>query len=110
MLLKVDIVLALLQENTPESIQAAEDLAGIRITRCPPAVPPWPPHPVRRSDGEPRVKSVRKVQVKTLRVRQQFAEVKVGRTVREIVSRGVDKRHIRKWVADGTVELDRRTV
>lgn len=106
--LQCDVALALLRINTPESLVEAEELLGVKITRLPPAIPPWPP---RRAEVE------KKVRVKRVgrspyepgsRADQRFRQVRTGMTADQLAARGVSRRDVQQWTARGVLELDNK--
>lgn len=106
-MLRADLVLMLLRIGTPEALRRAEKLAGVAITRCPPAVPPWPPKPVQRTPAAPRVTArvPNNPLVRSSGAYQRFAQVKVGMTVEQLLSRGITRRDIRCWRARQYLEI-----
>lgn len=106
--LTVDIVLALLRINTPESLARASKLAGIEITKCPPAVPPWPPKPVAARAVVKVVRVGRNPCLPTTGAFQKFRMVRVGMTREQLKKRGLDNRDIRQWTNQGHIEWSTR--
>ncbi len=93
---RVDEVLALLRINTPESLAEAERAVGRPVTRCPPAIPPWPPKPV---SAKPRAPVVQRVLPSPSKKQQM---VKPGWTEEQIVQRvGATRRDVRHWIKQG---------
>ena len=94
---RADEVLALLRINTPQALARAEELVGKPIERCPSAVPPWPPKPVGKAPGDPRI----------LRVDfppGQHQIVRIGMTRQQLLSRGVTRQNILKWTKVGRIQ------
>jgi hypothetical protein len=95
---RADVVLALLRVNTQQSLAAAEGIVGRPVTRCPPAIPLWPPKPVVRAPRAPRVKAVgRNPCLPTSGAFQRYRTVRVGMTRDQLLARGVTHRDLRKW-------------
>ena len=103
--LKADVALALLRMNTPDSLAEAERLLGIKIKRCPPAVPPWPPKPAPTS----KVKKVLRVGPSPYAAgsapEARFKSVRVGMTVDQLHARGVSDRDVAQWRRQGLLEI-----
>lgn len=104
---EADLALALLRVGTSEALDYAGRALGVSITRCPSAVPPWPPKPVRReAAADLRVSRVVKNPCRpTTGAFQRFKHVKVGMTEEQLRSRGVSTRDLRVWVRAGYVEF-----
>jgi len=105
--MKCDEALALLRANTPESLRLAQEMLGVTITRCPPALMAWPPKPVATSGG--RDVRIRKLASNPFREgstsEAKFRRMKLGMTRVEILSRGISSRDIRQWSERGLLEI-----
>ena len=103
---RADVVLALLRINTPDSLRAAEVLAGVAIERCPPWAPPWPPKPVQRRP-QPRVVRMRtdNPHYPSSELHARFRLVRLGMTVEQMMARGITKRDIRQWIKLSALEI-----
>ncbi len=106
--LRVDVVLALLRLNMPESLAEAERLSGVKITVCPSCLKPLPkivspfisPRP-----PTPRVSQVNWAAYGHVcgKVGARFKQVRVGLTEAQLVARGVTIRDLRIWTNRGAV-------
>lgn len=95
-----DVVLSLLNTNTPKSLAKVEKIIGRPITYCPPAVPPWPPKPVIIV-SKPKV---RKVQPGTQC--KKLDQVRIGWTLDQIIERlGVTRRDVKHWIKRRYLEV-----
>lgn len=101
----VDTVIALLRENTPASLAEASALAGIQITKCPPAVPPWPPKPVETRTREKKIARVGSDNpcLPKSDAFQKYRRLRVGMTREELRLRGVHRRDIQTWTKNGSI-------
>jgi len=103
---EADLAVALLRVGTPEALDYAGDVLGIRITRCPSGIPPWPPKPVRRKATGPRVVSVvANPCLPTTQAWQRFRLVRVGMTEDQLRARGISSRDIRVWTRAKYLEI-----
>lgn len=105
---KVDVALALLRVNTRSAIKSAEEILGVPIRQCPPAVPPWPPKAVARN--EEFVSRVRKVAHPNpcypgRDAHRRFALVREGMTEKQLLAKGVTRRDLADWMRKGYVEM-----
>lgn len=104
--LRCDVALALLRLGRTE---VAEKMLGVRVKRCPPAVPPWPPRPVARGPEEPRV--TRKISPNPCApgtgMHQRFGRVRVGMTIRRVRERGASARDVRYWIRKKWMEVSK---
>lgn len=105
--LQCDVALALLRIGTSEALELAQSKLGVRITRCPPAVPPWPPKPIPQAPREPRV--TKRVEgnpcVPSSDMHRRFARVRVGMTVQQVIDKGATRRDLRVWRERGYLEI-----
>jgi hypothetical protein len=108
---QADLVLCLLQINTPKAVQHAEMLIGHRIEHCPP-VYKWRPLPVNvldrkviderrvvRVQQDPRHKSGRPTWLR------RYHLFKVGMSVGQLLRRGVTANDLRLVTKRGWVQL-----
>jgi hypothetical protein len=99
-LMKVDVVLALLRMNTSETLRAAEELSGVKVTKCPPDLRPIPP---RASSGV-RCCSIARLEsrdsLETVSMRR-YRLLRVGMTRQQAIARGVTVRDLRYWERRG---------
>lgn len=102
---RADTVLALLRIGTREALSEAELIVGKPITRCPPAVPPWPPKPARSEEHRVVVRVERNPCLPTTDAFQRFKKIRVGMTEPQVLRRGVTKRDIRRWSKSRAIEL-----
>lgn len=102
---QADVVLGLLHIGTPESMDMVAEIMGKPITRCPPAVPPWPPKPVVKKDrSERRLAFVgENLNLPTSKLFQDFRLLKKGMTEVEIRARGISLRDLRHWAKKGLI-------
>lgn len=97
---QADVVLELLRCG---DIDLVEEIMGRPITRCPPAVPPWPPKPVaRRSAPERRVDFVGvNSNLPNSKLFRDFSILRRGMTESQILARGISRRDLRHWIKKG---------
>lgn len=106
-MLRVDLVLVLLRIGGEEALQRVAELTGKAITRCPSAMPPWPPKPIQSA---PRGVVVTKItqpypgSAGTV-MAQRYAGLKLGMTQEQILARGITLRDLRVWKSKGHIEL-----
>ena len=108
-ILRVDLAVALLRINTEESLSCAQELTGCAITKCPSALPPWPPIPVRPSRGLGTVTllvSYNPCREKT-DCHRRFGQVRTGLTKEQLKARGVTQRDIERWIKKKWIEVKR---
>lgn len=98
---QADVVMGLLHLGTQEATEMLTEIMGKPITRCPPAVPPWPPKPVKRAPKERRVARVR---ARSPHPTSKLSQIRVGMTEKQIHEMGVSMRDIRYWTERGHVE------
>lgn len=107
-LVRADLALILLRINSEEALAALPGLTGCAITKCPSAMPPWPPKPVQRA---PRLVFTRvepySGHVGT-EMAQRYSLLKPGMTKEEALSKGITSRDLRYWQDKGRVELAQR--
>lgn len=108
---RVDVALALLKLNTRSAIKSAEQILGVPIRQCPPAVPPWPPKAVVVREG----KALRVTKVAHPNpcypgrdTHRRFALVRKGMTEEQLLAKGITRRDIADWTRRGYVEMERR--
>lgn len=101
----VDVLLALLRINTPESLRCAEDACGLRITRCPSGIPPWPPKPVRREAAQPQVgwKATPNPCQPGTEMHDRFERVRIGMDEEKLTRLGFSRRDIRYLAEKGRI-------
>lgn len=98
---QVDIVLALLRIG---DVEAAQELAGVSITRCPDYIPPWPPRPVQRKKHGDTVASVTPNPcMPTSDMHRRYALVRVGMTRDDLKGKGISARDIAEWKQKGYI-------
>ncbi len=108
-LLRVDAVLILLRiadSNATLREQALErvaELTGKAITRCPSAMPPWPPRPVARHPVQVVATARANDCSENTDMHRRYDIVKVGMTREQLLSRGVTVRDISVWVRQGRI-------
>lgn len=91
-----------------EALGRFAELTGRAITKCPSAMPPWPPKPVA---GRPRgMVFTRVVQPypghKNTDMARRYSSLKVGMTQEQAMAHGITARDIRVWKDKGHVELE----
>lgn len=107
---QADLVLALMSVGTPGAMAMVCSLLAGRFTLCPPFVPPRTPLRVRPSALTPdeacRVAAVntQNPRLPTSPAAQRFREFRPGRTVAQLLRRGVTRRDLREarrhnWVS-----------
>lgn len=115
-LMRVDLVLILLRladAAAPGSgvredyLERIAELTGKAITKCPTAMPPWPPKPV---DRPPKGTTLAKAASpypcsKSSDMARRYSLLKVGMTVEQIMAKGVTARDLRHWKNKGFIEL-----
>jgi len=103
---RADTIVGLLRINTRESLRAAEELMGRAITRCPAALPVWPPKPVQHAASRASVVHVGDNPcLPTTNAFQRFCLVKKGMTKEQLAKRGITKRDIRLWSRSGAIQI-----
>jgi hypothetical protein len=108
-ILPVDVVLACLSIGTEEALKHVEQIMGRPITKCPSAMPPWPPKPVGES-REPRItridwpKKTANGKAWPVNIATQVAKLKVGMTKEQIVRKHVSWRNASKWTGQGYIK------
>ena len=98
--LRVDVVVMLLRIGTEEALGHVTALTGKPITRCPSAMPPWPPKPVAASAGHsPKVQWVidENPCSEGTAMRGRFEQLRVGRTREQLLARGITARDLCYW-------------
>lgn len=101
-----DDVLALLRIGTREARNMAEELMGRPITKCPSAVPPWPPRPVARPPQKQKLTRVdRNPCLPTTPAFQRYKLLTVGMTKDQALGRGISRRDLRVWEKNGHLEF-----
>jgi len=110
-LLRVDAVLILLQiadrdaTLREQALERVAELTGKAITKCPSAVPPWPPRPVARHP----VQVVAAVQpndcYENTDMHKRFGTVRVGMTREQLLAHGVTVRDISLWIKKGKITM-----
>ena len=109
-MLRVDVVLMLLRIGTGAARLEAQALAGLPITHCPAAIPPWPPRPVAKRVKEPVVVSFTGPGLHAgTAMAERYRQVKRGMTKEQLLARGCTQRDIRYWCAKGRVTFGRTT-
>jgi len=103
-LTRTDVALALLRINSVASLKAAEQLMGIRITKCPPCIPPWPPLPVK-TRATKKVLRVNYTKTPRAPADRRFRLIKPNMTVEQLLKRGVTHRDIRRWSRTGRIVM-----
>lgn len=111
-LLRVDLVLILLRLADDKghndfvrymALERIGELTGRAITRCPSAMPPWPPKPVARHP----VKVVTKVEPNecygNTDMHKRYGVVRVGMTREQLLAHGATVRDISLWVKQGKI-------
>lgn len=94
-----DHILALLRMGRRED---AERVLGRPITRCPPAIPPWPPRPVSRAPAQAKVASyATNPCLPTTDAFQRYKLVRTGLTEPQLIQRGLTRRDVRRWTRLG---------
>lgn len=100
----VDIVLALLRMGR---LDEAQELAGVRITRCPDYIPPWPPKPVERKASGPTVAAViPNPCLPSGDMHRRYSLVRVGMSKQELRDKGVSARDLVEWERRGMIKWD----
>lgn len=104
--MRCDVVLALLRLG---HLQEAEELAGVKIKRCPSGVPRWPPDPIPAKFRRPVVTRVTKPNPCAPRsdAHRRFAQVRVGLSREQLAGRGITQRDVRVWTRRGWMEMGR---
>jgi hypothetical protein len=99
---RADLVLAYLRINTPLALDRAQQIMGKPITRCPPAIPPWPPKPVQKK----QVPIVARVDQSRFSwtVRTSHRKIKPGMTRDQLRTNGLSSRDILDWTRSGRIE------
>lgn len=104
-----DLVLCLLRLNSATSISFAEELVGRPITHCPSFRLAWPTNGAARArvDASPRLVFVvpENPRLGNTRARERFEHFRVGRTVSQLLLRGVTRRDIRRATRKGWVKF-----
>lgn len=104
LMLRVDVVLMLLRIGTAEALGRAQELTGKPIRQCPSAVPPWPPRPVAATPRGPVILSmVPNPCSPGTDMHRRYAQVTLGRTREQLLSRGVTCRDLSYWQKKGHV-------
>ena len=104
--LRVDLVLALLRIGDKDCLERVQELTGKPITRCPSAVPPWPPKPpAKRPSRALRVTKIGDAPAASTGMHDRFRQVRLGMTQEQMIARGVTVRDIRYWKKTGRIEL-----
>jgi hypothetical protein len=105
---RADRVLGLLRINTPDSLKAAEELVGRAITRCPAAIPTWPPLPVQRVPKRTVVAVGENPCLPGSDGFGYFGQLRVGMTEDQLIQRGIPQRWIRIWTRGGHVTIEEK--
>lgn len=112
---QADLALCLLRINTRASLALTERLVGRKITRCPPQLrehqsPTRQPDQVREGDDR-RIARVTRVSCPwrpSCSSAREWREFRVGRSVRQLLARGVKRRHVRRALRKGWIVLEGR--
>lgn len=103
-LCQADLAVALLRVGTPEALDHVQDVLGLRITRCPTAVPPRVPKPVRREATGPTLSLVTDNPCSPRTdAHRRYALVRVGMTREKLLARGVTVRDLKVWANRGWI-------
>lgn len=96
-----DIVLALLRMGR---LDEAQELAGVRITRCPDYIPLWPPKPVQcKKHGASVATVVPNPCAPKSDMHRRYALVRIGMTKQELKDKGVSARDLVEWERRGMI-------
>lgn len=99
-----DVVLALLRMGR---LNEAQELAGVRITRCPDYIPLWPPKPVERKASGPTVAAIiPNPCIPTSDMHRRYALVRVGMSRQELRDKGISSRDLVEWERRGMIQWD----
>jgi len=103
-LCQADLAVALLRVGTPEALSHVEDVLGLHITRCPAAVPPRVPKPVRREATGPTLSLVtdNPCSPKT-DAHRRYELLRVGMSREKALARGATVRDLRVWENRGWI-------
>lgn len=97
---QADLVLALLRVNTRDALDCAERLVGRPILICPPALR-GSPRLRNSSEKTPDDRMVTMVRhnpcLPTTDAFQRFRQIRCGLTVRQLMTRGLSRRDLRKF-------------
>lgn len=96
--LAVDLALVLLRIGGDEALRCVQELTGRVITKCPTAMPPWPPKPVAGAPRGPVVTKVAPNPCAASPMQARYDILKVGMSRSQLLARGVTARDIRYWV------------
>lgn len=103
-LCQADLAVALLRVGTPEALNHVQDVLGLRITVCPPALPPRVPKPVRREATGPILSLVTDNPCSPRTdAHRRYALVRVGMTREKLLARGVTVRDLKVWANRGWI-------
>lgn len=105
--LRVDLVLALLRIGGEDALERASELTGRPITKCPSAVPPWPPKPPPLRAALPRVTKIGEPPSEGTEMHGRFMWVRVGMTREQLLRRGITPRDIRYWEKTDRLEFSK---
>lgn len=105
---QADLVLTLLRINTASSLRAVSRLIGRPITYCPPALSRrLPPSSLLREGDMRRVRRVRgNPRLPGTDAHRRFSEMRPGRTITQLLVRGVTRRDIREALRRGWMRLE----
>lgn len=105
----LDMVLLLLKSPDPALVAAAEALAGVRVTRLPPAVPQYPPLPVAARDHGPDARIilhvVRNPRLPTTPSFHRFQAFRPGHTIGYALRHGATRKDLREALRAGWLEV-----
>jgi len=104
--LTIDLVLVLLRIGGEDALRCVQELTGAVVTKCPTAMPPWPPLPVRLPKRGPVVSRVLTPNpCAASDMRGRYALVKKGMTREQLAAKGVTSRDIRYWKDHDYIEF-----